>query len=203
LIRLATLLLGALLIGGCSTPGSDVPSGSTGATVSSAPARAPAIHPASIRIPAIGVMSSLVPLGLTETGELAVPPVDRPGQAGYYAGAKLDVDGDEILPGVRGSAVIAAHVNGEVNGVRGQPGLFFRLHELVPGDEVQIERDDGVTLQFVVTEVRRYPKSALDHAAVYGRVDKPRLNLITCTGPFQRDVRSYRDNLVVFTELVG
>jgi sortase (surface protein transpeptidase) len=148
-------------------------------------------------------MSSLTPLGLTETGELAVPPVDAPLTAGYYAGAKPDVDGDEILPGTRGSAVVAAHVDGVINGRRGQPGLFFRLHELVPGDEVQIERDDGVTLQFVVTEVRSYPKNALDHAAVYERNDKPRLNLVTCAGPFQTDVRSYRDNLVVFTELVG
>lgn len=200
--RFVTLLLGALLIGGCSAPGLTVPPDEpSGATVSSAPSSP--VRPSTIRIPKIGVMSTLEPLGLTEAGELAVPPVDKPEQAGWYAGADPDVDGDEVMPGSTGSAVVVAHVDGVINGKRGQPGLFFRLHELVPGDEVEIERDDGVTLKFVVTEMQRYPKNAFDHEAVYKRNDKPRLNLVTCTGDFGNiQPGHYDENLVVYTELV-
>jgi sortase (surface protein transpeptidase) len=200
LIRLVTLLLGALLIGGCSTPGPDAPSGSTGITVSSAPA--PAVRPATIRIPKIGVMSTLTELGLTEAGELAVPPVDDPGQAGYYAGLDPEFDGDEIMPGERGPAVVAGHVDGIVNGRKGQPGVFARLHELVPGDEVQIERDDGVTLRFAVYAVERHAKDAFPTDRVYAATVEPELRLITCGGAFDRGSGHYIDNWIVWARLV-
>jgi sortase family protein len=201
LIRLVTLLLGALLIGGCSAPGSSVPpDSSTGATISSAPA--PAVRPATIRIPKIGVMSTLIPLGLTEAGELATPPVDKPGLAGWYAGRDPEFDGDEVMPGQGGPAVVAGHVDGVVNGRKGQPGVFKRLPELAPGDEVQIERDDGVTLRFSVYGVERHAKDAFPTDRVYAATDDPELRLITCGGAFDRTVGHYVDNWIVWARLV-
>lgn len=203
MIRVATLLVGALLIGGCSAPGFLVPpDSSSGATDGSAPATAEAVRPTSIRIPKIGVMSTLVPLGLTEAGELAVPPVDQPGQAGWYAGADPEFDGDEIMPGQVGPAVVAGHVDGIVAGRKGQPGVFARLRELAPGDEIQVERDDGVTLRFSVYAVAEYDKDQFDSDAVYGPTPGPELRVITCSGPFDRQAGHYTRNTVVSARLV-
>ncbi|MGI9063884.1 MAG: sortase domain-containing protein [Pseudonocardiaceae bacterium] len=45
----------------------------------------------------------------------------------------------EPVPGEVGPAVILGHVNG------GEDGVFVRLHELGPGDEVDVVRADGTT----------------------------------------------------------
>lgn len=201
MIRFVTLLLGALLVGGCSAPGLSVPPDApSGATTSSAPA--PPVRPATIRIPKIGVMSTLEPLGLTEAGELAVPPVDDPGQAGWYAGANPDVDGDEIVPGAKGPAVVVGHLDGVVDGQRGRPGVFARLPELAPGDEIQIERDDGVTLKFVVYAVERHAKASFPSGRVYNATAEPELRAITCGGAFSRESGHYADNWIVWARLV-
>lgn len=178
-----------------SLPSSDP----VGSAVTVAPPT-PEPEPTEVSIPTIDVHSSLIPLGLLETGELQTPPVDQPMQAGWYAGADPVFDGDEVKPGERGSAVIAGHVDGAVDGRKGQPGIFYRLHQLAPGDTVHVARRDQSWLTFVVIEVQRYPKTAFDHTAVYRRDDKPRLNLVTCTGAFSAG--HYEDNLVVFTEIV-
>ena len=188
-------------MGGCSTPGSAAPRGSPGAPVSRAPA--PAVRPATIRIPKIGVMSTLVPLGLTEAGELAVPPVDRPERAGWYAGADPEFDGDEILPGQVGPAVVAGHVDGiGPDGRKGFPGVFKRLSEIVPGDEIQIERDDGVTLMFSVYAVERHAKDAFPTDRVYAPTAEPELRAITCGGQWNPATRHYEDNWIVWARLV-
>jgi len=161
----------------------------------------PVADPAAISIPKIGAHSELIKLGLNADGSLQTPPVDQPGLGGWFAGARPDVDGDEIAPGERGSSVVAAHVDGVIDGKKGQPGLFFKLRELVPGDEVFISQADGGQLRFLVERVASFDKSAFPSAEVYEAADMPRLNLVTCGGPFQRDVGHYRDNLVIFTTL--
>ena len=177
---------------------------STGTTASSAPAPTPPPVPepvpVAVSIPAIGAQSSLVPLGLTPDGALDVPPVDQPMQAGYYAGADPQREGDEWLPGEPGPAVVAAHVDGVVDGVGGRPGLFYRLHEIKPGAEVLVDREDGSQLRFVVDRVERHPKDEFPTEAVYGDTDRPALRLITCGGPFDQARDSYVDNWIVWAE---
>jgi len=200
---LASTALAVLALTSCGSeapPGSqDVPAGGAESAPASSAADTPL--PWAVEIPKLGVRSTLIPLGLTEARELEVPPVTDPMQAGYYAGERRSEVGDEVLPGQVGSAVIAGHVDGIVDGRKGQPGIFHRLHELTPGDEVLVEQADGNTLRFVVTAVQRYAKDAFPSARVYERNDKPRLNLITCGGEFDRSSGHYRDNVVVETEL--
>jgi Sortase domain len=161
----------------------------------------PVADPTAISIPKIGARSELVKLGLNPDGSLQTPPVDQPGLGGWYAGAKPDVDGDEIKPGARGSAVVAAHVDGVVNGKKGQPGLFFKLHELVAGDEVFIDQADGGQLRFLVERVQQVDKDSFPTEAVYDADDVPRLVLITCSGTFDRAAGHYRSNWLVFATL--
>lgn len=145
------------------------------------------LHPVSISIPTIGVTSDLMMLGLEPDGALEVPPEGHP--AGWYSGSPV--------PGEIGPAIVAGHVDW-----KGDPGVFHRLHELRPGDEVIATRSDGVTAVFRVASVERFAKSEFPTSAVYGDLDHPGLRLITCGGEFDDSVRSYRDNTVVFADLV-
>jgi sortase (surface protein transpeptidase) len=147
-----------------------------------------AAPPVRIRIPAIGVDSGLIGLGLQPDGTLQVPADGS--VAGWYTGAPA--------PGQRGPAVIAAHVDWNR-----RPGVFFRLRDLEPGDEVAVDRQDRTTARFEVLEVEQYPKDAFPTERVYGDIDHAGLRLITCGGAFDRAARSYRDNVVVYAGLVG
>jgi hypothetical protein len=60
---------------------------------------------------------------------------------------------------------------------------------------------DGRTLVFRVQRVQRYPKDEFPTEAVYFPTLNRELRLITCGGEFDRSVRSYRDNVVVFAVL--
>ena len=144
--------------------------------------------PVRLQIPSIGVDSELMDLGLQADGTLEVPPRGFP--AGWYTGAPT--------PGELGPAIIAGHVSWA-----GQPGVFFNLRDISSGDEIAITRHDGSTARFRVTRVERFAKDEFPTQAVYGDLDHAGLRLITCGGEFDRQVRSYRDNIVVFAELVG
>lgn len=201
---IATVLGAALLLTGCGVELSDdIP----------APAAQPAPEavldafvpdPASIHIPKLEVGSSLIPLGLTDDGAMDVPPVEQPDQAGWYAGKRPDADGDEWKPGERGPAVIAGHVDGLYpDGRKGKPGIFARLHELAPGDEVLVDQADGNQLRYRVTTVEKVSKAAFPWDRVMAEDGRATLQLITCGGEFNRATGHYEDNWVVFTELVA
>jgi sortase (surface protein transpeptidase) len=144
-------------------------------------------NPVRVRIPVIDVDSSLTRLDLDDAGALA-PPAD-PDRAGWFGGGPV--------PGAVGPAVITGHVDSQ----RG-PAVFFRLEELAVGDTVQVDRDDGGTVEFRVTRVATYPKDRFATAEVYGPAAGPELRLITCGGDFDRGRRSYRDNVVVYARQV-
>jgi sortase (surface protein transpeptidase) len=147
-----------------------------------APARDATSLPTQLTIPAIGVDTSLEPLGLMPDGTLQPPSQWQ--RAGWYAGG--------VRPGSIGPAVIAGHVD-SVSG----PAVFYRLRELKMGDPVIIRRRDGHVVTFVVDEVHAYPKATFPTALVYGPTPLPELRLITCTGDFDRNAHSYLLNLVV------
>jgi sortase (surface protein transpeptidase) len=151
---------------------------------------APIAEPAEISIPKIGARSSLVGLALKADESVEVPPVTAPMQAGWFAGGPR--------PGEPGPAVILGHVNGG-----GHAGIFARLHELAPGDEVLISRTDGAAARFVVRRVDQIAKSQFPTDAVYGDTAGPELRLITCGGSFDKAARSYRDNVIVYAALAA
>ena len=148
----------------------------------------PPSPPVALSIPAIGVRTGLVRLGLDPGGSLEVP--GDFGQAGWYTGGPA--------PGEQGPAVIAGHVDS-----RSGPAVFFRLRELKAGDVVRVRRADGVTLHFTVERARQYPKAAFPRDTVFGTLSEQALRLVTCGGSFDRQCRSYRDNLVVDARLTG
>jgi sortase (surface protein transpeptidase) len=146
--------------------------------------------PVSVRIPALGVQSTLIQLGLNADGTIEVPPVTRPGQAGWY--------GHGPTPGEAGPAVVLGHVDGS-----GQPGVFHDLHRLTVGDRIEITRADHSVASFAVRETTRVPKNGFPTQAVYGETPNPQLRLITCGGEFDRAAGSYVDNIVVYADLAN
>ena len=144
--------------------------------------------PVRLEIPAIGVATRLVRLGLDPDGAMEVP--EDFASAGWFAGGPV--------PGQVGPAVIAGHVDSRTG-----PAVFYRLRALRPGQAILVQRADGVRLRFVVEQARSYPKAGFPTAAVFGPVPSAALRLITCTGAFDRARGSYRDNLVVFARLAG
>ena len=144
--------------------------------------RLPLSAPVRLEIPAIGVGSSLVRLGLNADGTMQVPGDFQ--VAGWFTGAPQ--------PGQLGPAVIAGHVDSRTG-----PAVFYHLRDLHPGDEVRVVRADHRVVRFRVDSLASYPKQALPDDAVYGATTAPALRLITCAGTFDRSRHSYRDNLVV------
>jgi len=160
-----------------------------GPAVVAADPMAPA-QPTTLRIDAIDASSSLVPLGLNADRTVQVPPVSEPMQAGWYRLGPT--------PGSRGPAVILGHVN-----AGGHNGIFARLTQLKPGDQVRVGRADGATAVFTITKLEQVPKSAFPTRAVYGDTPDAQLRLITCGGAFNAANRSYLDNIVAFATLTA
>jgi sortase (surface protein transpeptidase) len=138
--------------------------------------------PVRVEIPAIGVSSSLVELGLNPDGTMQVPGDFQ--VAGWFTGGPQ--------PGQLGPAVIAGHVDSRTG-----PAVFYRLRDLRPGDQVRVVRADHRVVRFRVDSLASYPKRSLPGEAVYGATTAPVLRLITCAGTFDRSRHSYRENLVV------
>lgn len=205
-------VLAAVVVGGgvtgvalASTVGSDGSDGRAGSAPSSSasasasagsgiegfqdpavPAARSAATPVSVSIPAIGVQSNLEDLHRGTAGELD-PPVDWD-SAGWFS--------DGIVPGEVGPAVIAGHVDSPTSAA-----VFFRLDELVAGDEIHVAMSDGSTRTFTVDRSERAAKSAFPTSDVYGTTPTPQLRLITCDGVFDTATGHYTDNLIVFADL--
>jgi hypothetical protein len=142
-------------------------------------------EPTRLRIPAIGVDTPLEKLDLDSHHELQPP--KSYDKAGWWRGG--------VLPGETGAAVVAGHVDSYAG-----PAVFYKLSTLRGGDVVEIRR--GKTwVRFTVTTVERYPKNKFPDQRVYQPTPGPELRLITCGGDFDRDRRSYRDNIVVYAIL--
>jgi LPXTG-site transpeptidase (sortase) family protein len=58
--------------------------------------------------------------------------------------------------------------------------VFDNLQKLHTGDKVYIEDDKGVTISFVVTQVKRYLPTAIVPEIFTSKDGKSHLNIITC-----------------------
>jgi hypothetical protein len=145
--------------------------------------------PVSVAIPAIGVRSRLLHLGLNRDGTIQVPSlVTSADEAAWYKYS--------ATPGQPGTAVIEGHVD-SYHG----PAVFFRLGALRPGNRVEVTLADGATAVFRVTGVRQYAKDEFPAKTVYGAASYPALRLITCGGDFDPVTGHYLSAVVVFASL--
>ncbi len=144
-------------------------------------------RPEWLVIPAIGVSTTLVKLGLTAQGDLQVPATAA--VAGWYKGSPR--------PGETGSSIIAGHIDSQAG-----PGIFYRLHQLRRGQFIYVIRANHTVAVFEVTRLRSYAKSAFPRSVVYGAVPDAELRVITCGGTFDYATGSYLSNVVVYAVLI-
>lgn len=141
-----------------------------------------------MRVPAAGVDAAVERLGKLADGTVDVPKAWE--RVGWY--------GDGPRPGEPGPAVLLGHVDSRTG-----PAVFAGLHSLQPGDPVDVVGSDDVVVRFTVERVVRYPKDRFPTEEVYLPTLRPELRLVTCGGAFDRSVRHYVDNVVVYARLAG
>jgi len=143
--------------------------------------------PVRLVIPAIGVNTRLIRLGITSNHTLQVPV--SAAIAGWFTGGPR--------PGAVGASIIAGHIDSYSG-----PGVFFRLRKLHRGQRVYVTRANRSVARFRIVAVRTYAKDRFPTAKVYGAVPDPELRLITCGGQFNDATGSYLSNVVVYAVLV-
>ncbi|MFJ9898902.1 class F sortase [Streptomyces sp. NPDC091280] len=166
--------------------GSSAPAARTGTKVVHALARS---VPVTLRVPAIGVDTPVMRLGLAPDGTVQVPPITAHDRAGWYRYSPT--------PGGTGPSVILGHVTVGAYG----DGVFRHLARLRAGDRIDVVLENGTTALFAVTAVRTVAKAEFPSDEVYGNVDRPELRLITCGGT--RTGTGYPDNVIVFAALTA
>ncbi len=151
----------------------------------------PPSMPVSVDIPAIGVNSRLLRLGVNSDGTMQVPSlVSSADEAAWYKYS--------TTPGHIGASVIEGHVDSYQG-----PAVFFRLGALRPGDTVDVQLADGITAIFRVTGVRQYLKTDFPAQDIYGQTNYAALRLITCGGAFDYATGHYLSSVIVFASLTS
>ncbi len=139
--------------------------------------------PIRLVIPKINVDAGILYMGLTPQGDMEVP--TKIDELGWY---KFGPN-----PGEEGSAVIAGHL-----GV-GEPGIFMNLDKLEIGDTFSVIDNNGQFIYFVVREIKTY--NSTDHPSeVFFSDSGSHLNLITCSGDWDKTKQGMSKRLVVFAD---
>jgi LPXTG-site transpeptidase (sortase) family protein len=99
-------------------------------------------------------------------------------------------------PGENGNAVIAGHLDTKTG-----PAIFYNLNQLKVGDEITVATNLNKKLVFTVVNKQIYKANNFPVLTVFGTASEPLLNLITCTGVFDRTTEHYLDRVVVITKL--
>lgn len=199
----ASLLVGCssggegVRIAGTASPGGTAPRSTSGEPQSTSGKRTSANSagavgrsvPVRLRIPAIGVDTPVMRLGLASDRTVQVPPATDHDQAGWYEHSPT--------PGQTGPSVILGHVTVGRFG----DGVFRDLARLRRGEKIVARLENGTETEFEVTSVRTVAKADFPADDVYGNVDRPELRLITCGGQLTGD--GYLDNVIAFAVLTS
>ncbi|GKV70037.1 class F sortase [Sporosarcina sp. NCCP-2716] len=197
------ILAGSMaLTAGCSTQETAVTDGTSAEIPAAEPASSPTVPaaapektlqkeergviPASIEIPAIGVRTDIEAVGTLVNGQMGVP--EDVNHVGWFEPG--------TMPGSQGSAVMAGHIDSLTG-----PAIFYKLDQLKPGDDVIVTGKEGQQLTFTVTRSEVFPRNDSPIDEIFGFSYGSRLNLITCTGDFNRKAKTHEERLVVYTEL--
>lgn len=144
--------------------------------------------PARIEIPSIGVDTAIEPTGILDNGEMGVPEdVDQVGwfEPGYKTGSK-------------GHSVLAGHVDSLTG-----PAVFYELENVKIGETVTITDADGRKMVFEIQKKVSYETDEAPIEEIFGPSDDRMINLITCTGDYNRSIGSHEERLVVTAELIS
>lgn len=146
--------------------------------------------PRVLMIEKLNVRARVLPMSVNADGAMQAP-VNIFDSGWYGASAK---------PGQQGAAVIDAHASGAT-----REGLFAYLDTLAIGDQLSIERGDGQKLTYEVVHTETVALDSIDMKKLltpYG-AEVEGLNLITCTGKWLPDQKTYDHRVTVYTKRVS
>src|SRR3989344_5921899 len=103
-------------------------------------------YPINLVIPKLEINAKVVQVGITKKGNMATP--NNFTDVGWYKYG--------TIPGEKGSAVIAGHLD---NGLS-LPGVFYNLRDLKNGDDIYIMTKENERLHFIVTKSEIYDFNA-------------------------------------------
>ena len=191
LFLLAIVVVAALACGRTSRPTPGAPTGST-------PTATPVVHYptsdaplAKLVIPAIEIDQATVP-GLVDpkTNQMIAP--NQPFDIAYY--------NFSARPG-RGNAVFAGHLDYIHVGA----AALWRLRDIRPGDEVDLQLADGIRLRYQVTMNKLLdPTATSSWGSVLGQQGAPdEVTVVTCDGEFDSSTHEYSERRVVQAIRIG
>lgn len=143
--------------------------------------------PMRIIIPKLGVNAFVQNVGIDQNQQIAVP--NNIHIAGWFV--------DSVQPGEQGLSIIDGHVNGPAS----DDGVFSRLIELTVDDEIRIVQGNGIERPFKVRKTQSTPTE--DTATLLYSQDSSiqrQLTLITCTGRYNAEKKSYDQRHIVILE---
>ena len=143
--------------------------------------------PMTLTIPKLGITSHIEAVGLDKNLRMDVP--KGVGDTGWYSlGPK---------PAEAGNAVIDGHFDTPT----GAPSVFYYIGNLKTGDTIQVTDTNKKSYTFIVTKVTHYPDNGFPIVQVFGPSTQPHLNLITCSGTWDKVAHNYSERTVVFSTL--
>ncbi len=143
--------------------------------------------PLRLTIPSLSIDADVERVGINIKGNMAAP--SSYADVGWYKYG--------TVPGEKGSAVIAGHLN---NGL-GLNGVFMNLDQIEVGDDIIVETKGGESLRFEVTKIATYAHTEVPTEELFTKDDTARLNLITCEGGWVQSEKTYEERLVVYSVL--
>lgn len=145
--------------------------------------------PVKLQIPKIGVDANLTQVGLEPSGKMEMPwDIET---ASWYKYSPT--------PGEVGPSIIVGHLDGAK--FANMSGVFFRLHELMPGDEMAVYREDGSIAKFKIIALKQVSQYNFPTNEIYGKINYAGLRVITCGGVYDEKEGHYSENTVVFAAL--
>lgn len=146
--------------------------------------------PNRLRIPSLGIDTTVRHTGLDSTGALILPDVMQVTQ--WKDGAKLDAE--------KGTTLIAGHVDSATK----SRGAMWPLHQIRPDAAIFVTDSDGKRFEFKAAQLTSAYKSALPDQ-LFDRDGDHRLAIVTCGGPLVKTPTGYHyeSNVIVYADPVG
>jgi sortase (surface protein transpeptidase) len=143
--------------------------------------------PSRLVIPSLGINAAWMPIGYLSDG-LTMDSPPGPKDLGWY-----NFSGQ---PGGPSNAIFSGHVDWYT----GETAIFQGVHNLQPGDEIDVSRDDGRLRTYKVVSAKLYDFLTTDATSIIAPTSDPTVTLITCEGTFNPVTHEYDKRLVVVAQ---
>jgi LPXTG-site transpeptidase (sortase) family protein len=142
--------------------------------------------PGRLIIRSIGVNAQVIGVTVDKQGNMGVTSTSY--DVGWYRPG--------VVPGEPGDAVIDGHLDWYDT----SRAVFYNLANVHVGDDIEVQRLDGVTKHFKVTGVRTVPYNA-QVPGLFANTGASRLSLITCGGTWNQKLGEYLKRVIVDANL--